>query len=113
MSTRRVNASVTGANASAQATIAGAVIPGPTAGSILGVVAATTTSCDASATFGISSSAAVAGTDPFVLEPLLQETKALVHVDLVSNLLSDPDAGLGLRAFGSGADALHKAISKL
>lgn len=101
IATPLVKASVFKANSEAQASISSNIVVGNTPGSILGISAATTTACSANAFIGRSASAAAAGTDPFILDPLTQITKAVLTVDLLSNTSSDPNAGFGLSAYAS------------
>jgi hypothetical protein len=100
VSTKLVKASVFDADAEAQASISAGI--NKNGDEIFGVSAFTTTMCDADAYFGISSSAAIAKTDPFVFEPVASSGyKWLIEVDLLSNAndtLNPTLASLGLRA---------------
>ena len=104
--TSTVAANVPGAGAEALANISGAVIPGPQPGDILGAKAIIHTECSAGAFVlcitCIASGAAVASTDPFVLDPLSESLPARVDID-IQNLgfqTSAADAQLASASLG-------------
>lgn len=99
VATRRVSASVMGAHADAQAQIAGSIIPGEEPGDTIGVNAITLTSANASAVFGIASSAASAGTNPFVFTPP-EGTFAQVDIELNTGIAVSALASEGGSARG-------------